>query len=418
MGDADRHGPVVGELQGIAQQVEQHLLRLPRICPDGEPGLSAIQVHRDTPRIDLVRHQRTHPFQQRAHVDIRKLRRGQFGEAAISLHEIEQSAAACVDSRHAAQHVVLLLGLRNTKHRRRDAVVDQGLADQPAERDDRRDGIHDLVSQHADEFLPGVDLLPVELVADILERDQLVTHFEQLERGGIQHQLESVVAAANVDQCPVAVAEFLQEIRQPCVHALERAQTVHVRHPEQDARRLVHHGDVALGVQATQRNADMLDDRLQVLMVGGFLQVQAPELPRQQSIGILQLCEHSALVRNRHRRGEIVTGDVAEETGQLARGHLDIPDQFEHAEQDQCAEHDRRRQPVGIQHAPGQSQAQSRERHAAQHHVGAEAIQSHSGSFSGTGSCVPGRATAPPGSNCRDGGRSPAGSCASPVLPG
>lgn len=143
------------------------------------------------------------------------------------------------------------------------------------------------MGQHADEFLPGIDFLLVELVADVLERHELVALLEQLERRCVQHELQAVIATLDAEQRPFAIVELLQKVRQPLVHTAERAHAVQMRHAEQAARGLVRHLHVALLVEADQGDADMFDDGLEVLMVRRLLPVQPSQFAAQQSIGVV-----------------------------------------------------------------------------------------------------------------------------------
>ncbi len=72
-----------------------------------------------------------------------------------------------------------------------------------------------------------------------------------------------------------------------------------MRRLEQRFRLAVHERDRALTVEADQRDAHVLDQRFEVLMVRRALQIQAAELPRQQAIGRLEIAKHPALARDR-----------------------------------------------------------------------------------------------------------------------
>ena len=137
-------------LDGIAQEIDQDLLDLSGVGANGKTRFLALEVHGDVRGIDLLRHQRAYALQQSPHVHIREDRLRKFGKAAIGLNEIQQATTACVNSRHTAQHVGLILGSQRPENGWCGGLVDHGVADEPAQRDDRRHGVHDLVGQHAD----------------------------------------------------------------------------------------------------------------------------------------------------------------------------------------------------------------------------------------------------------------------------
>lgn len=84
--------------------------------------------------------------------------------------------------------------------------------------------------------------------------------FQQLEPRGIQHELQRIVVTAHVQERALAIAELLEQPRQPLIDTREGTDAVQVRHAKQAARRLVHHRHRALLVEAAQRDANVLDD--------------------------------------------------------------------------------------------------------------------------------------------------------------
>ncbi len=309
-----------------------------------------------------------------------------------------------MNRRDAAQHVVLLRRAELAKR----GFVDERLANERAQGHDRRHGVHDLVREDADQLLPGVDFLSVQLVTDVLERNELVAPLEQLERRRVQHQLQRLVADSDAEQSALAIRHLLQQLRQPRIDALERAQAVQVRNVEQSPRWSIRHSHHARLIEAAQRHGDMLDDRLQVAMVRILLPVETPEGPGQRLVGRLQLHEDTALSRAYVRGGEVVVVHEGQEACQVTRGSFHVPDEVGHTKEGQRTAEQHGRQPLGVEQAPEQQKAQTRKGNRPQHDVEAEATQSHNGSSFCTAWCAPSPATAPRDSNCPDVERWPA----------
>ena len=75
-------------------------------------------------------------------------------QLAVALHEVEQCVAAAVDDGSP------LLS----------SIEGEGIGERLADGDDGRQGVHNLVGQHADELLPGLHLLLLHQHRHVLQR--------------------------------------------------------------------------------------------------------------------------------------------------------------------------------------------------------------------------------------------------------
>jgi hypothetical protein len=384
----DFRGGVSGQrLGGIADEIDQHLFDLAGIYTNARRIVIALCFECNAVCLRISGHQEAHPFQQRTDFDIREHRFGQFGKTAVGTDEIQQASASGVDRRHAAQHIVLLRWRQLAHDRRRRGFINHGLAYQSAQGDYGRDGVHDFMGQDAYQFLPGIGFLAVKFVADVLERNQLVALAQQFERRRIQQQLQIVVFPGYRQQRPFAVAQFLQNFRQPWVDTAERMPAVQEGQSEQPPGGPVHHPDVAALVEAAQGNADMLHDGFQILKICRLLQIQPSELLAEEAIRGLQLHENRTFVRHRNRGRIVMVRDEAQEGREFPGGPLNVMDEFDGAGRDQRKTQDGGRDPGGIQPAPDEDQAQRNQDQDANQDIGAKVTEAHSASFCDRVSC-------------------------------
>ena len=97
-----------------------------------------------------------HSFQEWFHIEESRLRLGNMGETAIVVDESQQFGSCFVDGFQALLQVFILCNSGK-----------QSLA----QRSNRRDGIHDFMGQHTNQFDPRIHLLIAQLVAHVAQGD-------------------------------------------------------------------------------------------------------------------------------------------------------------------------------------------------------------------------------------------------------
>ena len=246
---------------------------------------------------------------------------GHAGQVAVAVDEVEKALATLLDRLQGAADVAEALAARPVQP---FSIRPSTVASQ---RGDGGHGVHDLVGQDPDELLPGLDLLLLELAADVLDRDQREVPSPLLERGGVEQELELVVAGLDLDQVAVARLQPQERLAEAGTGLLEVPDVLERRDPEEPLGGVVDELDLAVGLEDDKADPDVLDDGLEIvglLLLVGPGGAEGLDDPGQRGV---ELRERAAEPLAPEALGEIVEADGVEEPGQVPVGPVDRPEE-------------------------------------------------------------------------------------------
>src|SRR5690554_1451375 len=187
------------------------------------------------------------------------------------------------------------------------------------------DGIHDFVGEYANELLPRLHLLFVEFVLNVLDGNQHDVAVVNLELGTVNRQLQQIVFFADLHQRILTVAYGQQFLNQIAADVFELSDVVQVAQLEKALGGVVGHFNMAIAPIGNQRNADVLNNGLQVVVALFFLSPDRFKVVNHFVEGDLKLVERRVVAFNLKGSGEIGIANGLQKTVQQKVGLIDLP---------------------------------------------------------------------------------------------
>ena len=176
--------------------------------------------------------------------------------------------------------------------------------------------------EHARELLPRLQLARLQLVVDVLERDQRVGLAGEAEARRVGDELLGPLGGLDAEQAALAGAQRAQRLGDLGRAPRERVERARARHAQRAPRGEVEQRHRAIGAEGDERHADVPHHGLEVAGLLLALGTHAPEGVADRREGVGESVEERVAAGRRERGRDVVVADAAEKAGQVARRAL------------------------------------------------------------------------------------------------